>query len=56
MTILIKNKETLVFDIFNFRCCVGKNGISSNKVEGDKDFLFTFTGSPSLNSISKSDE
>ena len=36
MTILVKNKETLFFDIFNFKCCVGKNGISSNKFEGDK--------------------
>ena len=36
MTIIIKNKETLIFDKFEFRCSIGKNGISKNKVEGDK--------------------
>ena len=36
MTIIIKNKETLIFDQFKFRCSIGKNGISKNKVEGDK--------------------
>ena len=36
MTILVKNKETLIYDIFNFKCCVGKNGIKKNKIEGDK--------------------
>ena len=36
MTILIKNKETLIFDDFNFRCSIGKKGITKNKVEGDK--------------------
>ena len=36
MTIIIKNKETLIFDNFSFKCCVGKNGISNNKIEGDK--------------------
>ena len=36
MTIIIKNKETLIFDEFSFKCCVGKNGISYNKIEGDK--------------------
>ncbi len=36
MTIIIKNKETLIFDEFIFKCCVGKNGITNNKVEGDK--------------------
>jgi len=36
MTIIIKNKETLIFDDFSFKCCVGKNGISNNKIEGDK--------------------
>ena len=36
MTIFIKNKETLIIDEFIFRCCVGKNGTSINKIEGDK--------------------
>ena len=36
MTIIIKNKETLIFDDFKFRCSIGKNGFTKNKVEGDK--------------------
>jgi len=36
MTIILKNKETLIFDDFSFRCCIGKNGITNNKIEGDK--------------------
>jgi len=36
MTIVIKNKETLIFGDFIFRCCIGKNGITNNKIEGDK--------------------
>ena len=36
MTIIIKNKETLIFDDFSFKCCVGRNGITNNKIEGDK--------------------
>ena len=36
MIIFLKNKHTLVVDEFKFKCCVGKNGISSNKIEGDK--------------------
>ena len=36
MTILIKKKHTLQIDDFNFRCCIGKNGISKKKEEGDK--------------------
>ena len=36
MTIFVKNKETLVFDDFKFRCSIGKNGFTKNKVEGDK--------------------
>ena len=26
MTIIVKNKETLVFEDFSFKCCIGKNG------------------------------
>ena len=36
MTIIIKNKETLLYDDFKFKCCIGKNGTTSNKIEGDK--------------------
>ena len=36
MTIIIKNKHTLLFDDFIFKCCVGKNGFTKNKIEGDK--------------------
>ncbi len=36
MTIIVKNKETLIFEDFTFRCCVGKNGLTNNKIEGDK--------------------
>ena len=36
MTIFIKNKHTLQIDEFKFRCCIGKKGITSNKIEGDK--------------------
>ncbi len=36
MLILLKNKDSLLFDDFKFRCCIGKNGINKNKVEGDK--------------------
>ena len=35
MLIKVKNKDTLIFDEFIFRCSVGKKGISSNKREGD---------------------
>ena len=36
MRIILKNKETLLYDDFVFKCCVGKNGLSSKKIEGDK--------------------
>ena len=36
MTILVKNKHTLIIDQFKFRCCIGKNGSTRNKKEGDK--------------------
>ena len=36
MTIIIKNKETLIFDEFKFRCSIGKKGFSKKKIEGDK--------------------
>ena len=36
MTIFLKNKHTLKIDDFYFNCCIGKNGISKTKIEGDK--------------------
>jgi len=35
MIIHVKNKNTLIIDDFKFKCCIGKNGLSSNKKEGD---------------------
>ena len=34
MIIYLKNKETLVVDDFYLKCCVGKNGLNSEKREG----------------------
>ena len=36
MTIIVKNKHTLLFKDFKFRCCIGKNNFSKKKIEGDK--------------------
>ena len=36
MTIFLKNKHTLQVDDFNFKCSIGKNGTTINKIEGDK--------------------
>ena len=35
MQIIIIKKDTLIYDEFKFKCSVGKNGITSKKVEGD---------------------
>ena len=35
MLIQLKNKDTLHFDNFLFKCAIGKKGISSKKKEGD---------------------
>ncbi len=35
MIIHVKNKNTFIIDDFIFKCCVGKNGLNSNKKEGD---------------------
>ena len=35
MLIQLKNKDTLHFDDFLFKCAIGKKGISSKKKEGD---------------------
>ncbi len=36
MQIIVQNKDTLLYDEFKFKCVVGKNGLTSNKKEGDK--------------------
>ena len=36
MTIIVKNKDTLKFGDFVFKCCIGTNGFTKNKIEGDK--------------------
>ena len=36
MLIQLKNKDTLIVDEFKFKCCIGKNGINKQKIEGDK--------------------
>ena len=36
MTIYLKNKDTLIFEDFEFKCSIGKKGLSKNKKEGDK--------------------
>jgi L,D-peptidoglycan transpeptidase YkuD (ErfK/YbiS/YcfS/YnhG family) len=48
MQIILKNKDTLLFDEFQFKCCIGKKGISKNKIEGDKK---TPTGNFSIGSL-----
>ena len=36
MIILVKNKQTLQFNDFKFKCAIGKYGSTFNKIEGDK--------------------
>ena len=36
MIIRVRNKHILEIDDFQFRCCIGKNGLTNNKIEGDK--------------------
>ena len=44
MTIILKNKVTLVFDEFIFKCAIGKKGLAKSKIEGDKKTpIGTFT-------------
>ena len=38
MTIILKNKDTLVYKEFKFQCSIGKNGKSKNKIAKE---LFT---------------
>ena len=36
MSIILKNKDTLFYKDFIFKCSIGKKGLSTKKVEGDK--------------------
>ena len=36
MTIIVKNKESLQFDDFTFKSCIGKKGFTNCKIEGEK--------------------
>ena len=36
MILHLKNKQTLQIDEFNFKCCIGKNGLTFKKKEGDQ--------------------
>ncbi len=36
MIIYLKNKQTLIVDEFQFKCAIGKKGISKKKKEGDQ--------------------
>ena len=31
MTILLKNKHSLIIDDFIFKCCIGKKGVTAKK-------------------------
>ena len=45
MLLVLKNKDTLKFDEYTFRCSIGKNGLRNNKREGDNSTpkgFFTF--------------
>jgi len=35
MIIHVKNKNTIIIDDFKLKCCIGKNGLNSNKKESD---------------------
>ena len=36
MILKLINKDTLIIDEFKFKCCIGKNGLKTSKIEGDK--------------------
>ena len=36
MQLILKNKNTLLLGEFKFKCSIGKNGSTLNKIEGDK--------------------
>ena len=36
MILKLINKDTLIIDEFKFKCCIGKNGLKTSKIEVDK--------------------
>ena len=42
MLIKLKNKDTLIFDEFKFKCAIGKNGLKKTKLKGIKAPLKEF--------------
>ena len=42
MTIYVKNKHTLQVDEFQFKCCIGKKGTTSDKKEGRKRDIYKY--------------
>ena len=48
MLIVLKNKDTLILNDFYLKCVIGKNGIKSQKREGDNS---TPSGIFSLNKL-----
>ena len=36
MILKLINKDTLIIDEFKFKCCIGKNGLKTSRIEGDK--------------------
>ena len=36
MIITLKNKDTLVYNDFKFKCCIGQKGLTYEKKEGDR--------------------
>ena len=45
MLIILKNKDTLHYKDFSFKCTIGKKGLTSNQIESDKK---TPTGNTNL--------
>mgnify|MGYP001332136889 CR=1 FL=1 len=48
MTIILKNKDTLTYKEFKFKCSIGKNGLTQNKIEGAQDLMWALINSPAF--------
>ncbi len=48
MSLMLKNKDRIIADDFSFQCCIGRNGFTKHKSEGDKK---TPVGTFSLGSL-----
>ena len=48
MTLTLKNKDTIEINEFIFKCCIGKNGKSKKKIEGDKKTPIGYFGIENL--------